>query len=310
MRISGAGQADYNGDFAITVTGANTFTYTVANSPATPATGTITSKVAPVDWTKPFSGTNIAAYKQGAGSNGMYLRINDVAATGNSLPPIRGYENMTDINTGTGAFPTDTQYGTGAYSGIVKAGGGPSLGWCIIGNEKLVHIITSSGTPLYGLHSFGDIASRKNGDQFNTIITANFSGNYIDQQSVFVVANLANDYSSINGHFLARSYAQSGTAVSCGKQSGGMTKVGGGSAAYPCPVDNALHIAPIFITESAGIRGTLTGLWNPMHYKPFTTGDVIAGSGEYAGKMFMAYDLGSNSSGNTGQVLLEISNTW
>lgn len=39
--ISGADQSDYNGAFTITKTGANTFTYTVANSPATPATGTI-----------------------------------------------------------------------------------------------------------------------------------------------------------------------------------------------------------------------------------------------------------------------------
>jgi hypothetical protein len=39
--ISGATQSDYNGAFTVTVTGATTFTYTVANSPATPATGTI-----------------------------------------------------------------------------------------------------------------------------------------------------------------------------------------------------------------------------------------------------------------------------
>lgn len=39
--IAGATQTDYNLNTIITVTGANTFTYTVANSPATPATGTI-----------------------------------------------------------------------------------------------------------------------------------------------------------------------------------------------------------------------------------------------------------------------------
>lgn len=39
--ISGATQSDYNGSFTVTVTGPTTFTYTVANSPATPATGTI-----------------------------------------------------------------------------------------------------------------------------------------------------------------------------------------------------------------------------------------------------------------------------
>lgn len=39
--ISGATQTDYNGAFTVTVTGPTVFTYAVANSPATPATGTI-----------------------------------------------------------------------------------------------------------------------------------------------------------------------------------------------------------------------------------------------------------------------------
>ena len=39
--VEGADQADYNGPFAVTVTGASEFTYTVANSPTQPATGTI-----------------------------------------------------------------------------------------------------------------------------------------------------------------------------------------------------------------------------------------------------------------------------
>lgn len=43
VTIAGATQTDYNGEFSITVTAATTFTYTVANSPTTPATGTITT---------------------------------------------------------------------------------------------------------------------------------------------------------------------------------------------------------------------------------------------------------------------------
>lgn len=43
--ISGATQTDYNGAFTVTVTSPTVFTYTVANSPATPATGTIRLQV-------------------------------------------------------------------------------------------------------------------------------------------------------------------------------------------------------------------------------------------------------------------------
>ena len=45
--MAGADQSEYNGTFEITITGGNTFTYLVAGSPATPATGTITSTKVP-----------------------------------------------------------------------------------------------------------------------------------------------------------------------------------------------------------------------------------------------------------------------
>ncbi len=41
--IAGATQTDYNGAVVVTVTGLRTFTYTIATTPATPATGTITA---------------------------------------------------------------------------------------------------------------------------------------------------------------------------------------------------------------------------------------------------------------------------
>jgi hypothetical protein len=47
VNIRGATQTDYNGDFIVTVTDANTFTYTVSGSPATPATGTIIANNGP-----------------------------------------------------------------------------------------------------------------------------------------------------------------------------------------------------------------------------------------------------------------------
>ena len=59
VAISGAGQPEYNGTFTITVLDANTFTYTVAGTPATPATGaTITATLAPAS---PATGTTLTA---------------------------------------------------------------------------------------------------------------------------------------------------------------------------------------------------------------------------------------------------------
>ena len=47
VNIRGATQTEYNGDFLVTVTDANTFTYTVVGTPATPATGTIIANNGP-----------------------------------------------------------------------------------------------------------------------------------------------------------------------------------------------------------------------------------------------------------------------
>ena len=43
VTIAGANQADYNGAYTVTVVDVDSYTYTVAGSPATPATGTITA---------------------------------------------------------------------------------------------------------------------------------------------------------------------------------------------------------------------------------------------------------------------------
>ena len=48
VNIRGATQSAYNGDFIITVTGTNTFTYSVTGSPTTPATGTIIANKGPL----------------------------------------------------------------------------------------------------------------------------------------------------------------------------------------------------------------------------------------------------------------------
>jgi len=47
VNIRGADQSEYNGDFLVTVVDANTFTYTVSGTPATPATGTIVANNGP-----------------------------------------------------------------------------------------------------------------------------------------------------------------------------------------------------------------------------------------------------------------------
>jgi hypothetical protein len=64
VEIAGADQPEYNGQFRVVAT-TTTFTFAVTGTPASPATTatSLTAKVAPLGWEKPFSGTNKAAYR-------------------------------------------------------------------------------------------------------------------------------------------------------------------------------------------------------------------------------------------------------
>jgi uncharacterized phage protein gp47/JayE len=99
VTIAGANETDYNGTYIITVTGLDTFIYTVSGSPATPATGTVTAEHdtasipllsddygqdvnldagAPVSITVPIAGLEDTAYVQfGAVGGGTDLETDE-----------------------------------------------------------------------------------------------------------------------------------------------------------------------------------------------------------------------------------------
>ena len=68
-------------------------------------------------WTAPYTGTNLIAFKEGAGGNNRFLRVFDGGADTSTsrVIKVRAYENMTAISTGTGLFPTSAQVNGGYY---------------------------------------------------------------------------------------------------------------------------------------------------------------------------------------------------
>ena len=313
MRISGANQTEYNGDFFITPLSATSYSYQIATTPASPATGTIVSKVAPVDWTKPFtSGSNIAAYKQGPGSNGMYLKVDDSALGSASVfPKIYGYELMTgDINTTSGAFPTASQITfQGAANGFHKSTTATAQPWIIVASEKCFYAYMSINESYSDrdLHFFGDFPSKKPSDAFNTCLWSDLSNTYGSAGQGSITTNFGISHI---GHYIARNHTQlGGSTPFCKFSPSGQTGLGlsGGIPAYPSAIDNALHMAPVVVAEGAGQRGVFPGLWNPLHNKPFIHLDVINGTGDFASKRFICISPGT---AGAWQCMLEISNTW
>lgn len=315
--ISGAGQSEYNGEHYITYVDANSFTYTVADTAATPATGTISAKMAPAGWTKAFSGTNKAAYRMGGG-NQRYLRVDD-SSSGQYTGRLRGYEAMTDVDTGSGTnsggFPLDAQVSGGLY--FMRSTSTTARAWMVAATDTFVYVwlngggVASAGTSDF-LWLFGDITARASGDQYSTVLIAASGGNSGAESNPASIATALN--SALAGHYLARSYTGVGGSLQCQKQGDNSlaptSYLGMAGYAYPNPIDGALLMGPIIISEpNVGIRGALPGLWNPLHNSPLSTYDTVTGSNELAGRKFISVSC-RNGSSTGGQMLLEISNTW
>ncbi len=322
--VAGANEAGYNGEYIITIIDAFSFYYTASGISTSPATGTITIKSAGAGWTKAYSGTNLAAYRQGGG-NQHYLHINDTY-TGSAR--CIGYEAMSAVSTGTGPFPTTAQMNGGLY--WQKANTTDAINfrdWVIVADDKTIYMwvryTTGTDYGAYSFMGFGDYYSYKAGDQYNTFLSANSNnGSYQYQYFPYLVSNLNSILStSLFYMYSARNYTQVGSSVPQGKMGdyskaaqSGMGFTGTGMP-YPNPVDGGLYMCPVTVGDGIGVaaqavlRGRMYGIWNPLHSVPLNNGDIFEGNGELAGRTFMAFTV-CPATTNFGQLMLEISPTW
>lgn len=275
---------------------------------------------APAGWSKPFSGTNLAAYRQGAGSR-LYLRIDD--GTGTVKARAVGYEAMTGVSTGTNAFPTAVQFASGLYVTLSNAVTSETRAWVVIADDKRVYLwigyklsgaaALSASTSGQSLFFFGDIVSFKQSDAYCCQIIGCRSEGTSGEVSA---ASSTIDYAQ-PGHYIARNAAQAVGAVQNSKThdyrgSGDIAVIGSPSAlAYPDPVSGALNLSRILIgngSATKAIRGRLPGCWAPLNALPGNNGDTFSGAGELAGREFILLDCESNLA--RGRVAIETSNTW
>lgn len=146
--ISGANEAAWNDEFRVlTVADSTHLTFAIASGTTSPATGTLTAKIAPLGWTKPYSGTNKAAYLPKSQYVQSYLRVQDDSSTPTSASgrwaKLRGYESMSDVDTGTGLFPTAAQSTNGLS--LVKSSTSDSTAraWVLVGDGGLIYVGTA-----------------------------------------------------------------------------------------------------------------------------------------------------------------------
>jgi len=264
--IEGATPSALNGEWRIaSVPTANTFTFATSGIANQTATGTITAKRAPAGFSKAFSGTNKAAYRSDdVTGNRHYLRVDD--SIGNNAR-VRGYETMSDVDTGTEPFPTDAQLSGGAY--LHKSSAATNRAWFLISDGLMVYFICDAsgvwGGGTGGL-IFGDPITYKTPDPYATCLIA---GNAASA-SAFCYS-----LTSANGAWMPRSHTGIGSSVWSLRRSHISTSELGFSGSsvnqpFPNPVDNGLHVWPVdcwewVSTYVAYARGIMPGFWNPIH---------------------------------------------
>lgn len=266
--VAGATPSGLNGEQRLTGTAANSVSWATTVPDGT-ATGTITLELAPAGWVKSFSSGNVAAYKSGSPSaSGCYVRIDD---SGTMTARFRAFESMTDVDTGVGPTPTDSQQSGGLY--IYKSEYASSAGrrWIVLADDRLVFILVGyhgSYPNDYDPICFGDMVSLKSGDAYPFLVAGN-TGSAVSQY--VGSGNALTSNSSASGVFVVRSYTQSGGAITAQLSKPGLW---GGSGQtnlplYPNPVNNSMEICPTVIYEginsTAARRGDLPGLYGIPH---------------------------------------------
>lgn len=253
-------------------------------------------------WTKPQTAANAAAFLQGAGAvNPVAISIDDSSAP---YSRVRGFESVTTATTGTNGFPTDAQLSGGAYGVRSSTSDATARAWELAADDRTFTLYIDydgTGNNQAFIH-FGDIATYKSGDIAHKILIAGTS----TSPTTVAVATMASLSTAVSGHWMLRSYTQSGTAITVGKHTDSAKY---GQLAYPHPVDGGTWLGAVWVHENTllVVRGTLRGLWCHLHStgRPLSQGDLLLGTGPLAGRSFLA-----QNSYNGKQMFLETSDTW
>lgn len=292
--------------------------------PSFNGTGNAYGSIPCAGWSRPFTGTNLAAFKQPATARGRYLLVDE--STADAAARLTGYENMSSINTGTGPFPS-TQWIYLSQLFIVKSSVMTTAArpWMIVATDKMFYFwVNANGdvpvvlSTYCRMFSFGDFVSVSQTDQYNTALIADSSAG-ISFQGPFV--QNSSMITSISGVYFPRSYSQVGSSVqgtltTYGFNTGGSVR---GQSGMPCPnpADGKIYLNQTMLMEmyqsglTAVFRGQLPGLWTLPHYLRgfINDGDIITGVDGHPGKTFEA-KLAYAGSGQASFCLLETSDTW
>ena len=323
--IAGATPAGLNGEWKVLTAGTNNITFAVPGVVNGVATGTITAKVAPAGWTQAFTGTNLGVFKSSSPeSTGLLMRLDD---TGTVSCRVVGYESMSGVSAGLGAFPLASQASGGLWWGKSNTANTTSRVWRIYASARAFHLWVSASSNVTGeqgtgiVYTFGDALSYRAGDAFCGLING---GTYAGEVNTSIVTfsgclGYSNGASLPNNAFLARSPFGVGGALNVRKVSASSSNSGTYSGmagyssviyVYPNIADNSLRLAPLELHHTTyGLLGRVAGVHHCAQFlaDSFATGAEIVGEGVYSGKTLVALHVGPVAGG---AVFIDTTGPW
>ncbi len=284
VRINGAVPTDYNGDYKIFDCSTTEFSYTLSSSTTSPAAGTITCKIAPLDWVPGLTGTHKKVFQQGGG-NGRYLRVNEVVVEtidyyyggGPRHGRFNFYESMEDVEVGS---PVPSLYDVYVVKSVTE--NNTQREWFLVGNEKQFYLFINATAQVpsffYSSYFFGDFNSFVNEDLFNTVVLGYYAAEganpeYLQHtghetqdrsamRSLYDIGKRVESDDNIGGRVLRNYRGELGTvaATICS----GMMGLSSATFGYDLPyniIDGAVHFFPVYLLEYMALRGILPGLY-------------------------------------------------
>lgn len=318
-RISGitdSGYTDLNGDFRVaSVPSTTSITLDATGFSDATLTSTITALVAPLGWTKAFSGTNLAVYQSAdSTSTGMYFAFNDAST---QYTAVRGYESMTAVSTGTNPFPTTSQASTWQWYKSVDS---TARGWSLWGDTKTVYFMCfpSSSYPNYPMtQGFGDFAPVVSSDSFRAFITGTTSSDSANNPWAQYTGIGTSDpsysgpyaprsYNGIPG-IPARLYNRWQLYNYCNNDGGGYISGSPGSIPWPNPIDGGLTMSDFYLLEGYNLRGRMRGVYGTAQATGRTLAHATIFTNISSRNYMYSWNTGNNSGGG---IFFDITGPW
>lgn len=220
-------------------------------------------------WTKEYSGTNKAAYRNAvaAGGTGCYVRVIDnasgVAGAKEAFATV--FSSMSDIDTGTNMTPTGAQLSTGSVWRKSTTADSTARKWICVADELTLYLSVECD-PLAGnfdraIYMAGDFNSFVAGDGYAYAIAGKTSANTATGNEAWLstVATTGTPGSN-NGLWIGKPYSLTGDPVRAAICAIGTPGANGGSGmGDPSIGTSMLFFAPALIATESIIRGKLRG---------------------------------------------------